>query len=83
MAISTVNISFQKKLLEQIDKLATNEARTRSELIREAVRMYIERKKEWEDLFQTGERIGSILEIQEKDVLREIRAHKKSNPKAK
>jgi hypothetical protein len=40
MAVSTVNISFQTDLLKQIDNIAQNEARTRSELIREAARLY-------------------------------------------
>ncbi|GHU51314.1 hypothetical protein FACS1894200_11360 [Spirochaetia bacterium] len=31
--------------MSQIDELANEEARTRSELIREAVRMYIEKKE--------------------------------------
>jgi metal-responsive CopG/Arc/MetJ family transcriptional regulator len=39
MPVSTVNISFQKDFLIQIDEVASNEARTRSELIREAVRI--------------------------------------------
>jgi metal-responsive CopG/Arc/MetJ family transcriptional regulator len=45
MAVSTVNISFQEDLLDQIDEMAKTEARTRSELIREAARIYFERKK--------------------------------------
>jgi metal-responsive CopG/Arc/MetJ family transcriptional regulator len=32
MAVATVNISFQEDLLDQIDEIAQNEARTRSEL---------------------------------------------------
>jgi metal-responsive CopG/Arc/MetJ family transcriptional regulator len=51
MAVSTVNISFQKTLLDQIDQTANDEARTRSELIRKAVKMYIERKQEWQGIF--------------------------------
>jgi hypothetical protein len=35
MAVSTVNISFQEDLLEQIDRIAQNEARTRPELLPE------------------------------------------------
>ena len=37
----TVNISFRKDLLESIDAAAKRESRTRSELIREAARNYI------------------------------------------
>jgi len=40
----TVNLSFKKDLLEKIDKVAKLESRTRSELIREAARQYIESK---------------------------------------
>lgn len=38
----TVNISFRKDLLESIDSAAKRECRTRSELIREAARSYID-----------------------------------------
>lgn len=40
----TVNISFEKALLKEIDKIAKREHRSRSELIREAARAYIEKK---------------------------------------
>jgi metal-responsive CopG/Arc/MetJ family transcriptional regulator len=78
MPIATVNISFQRDLLAQIDEIAGDEARTRSELIREAVRMYIERKKEWERLFKIGEAIGATLDISEEDVMGEIKAYRKT-----
>jgi metal-responsive CopG/Arc/MetJ family transcriptional regulator len=48
---STVNISFSKRLLEDIDAVASDEARTRSELLREAARLYIERKRRWKGIF--------------------------------
>jgi len=78
MSVSTVNISFQEDFLLQIDKVATDESRTRSELIREAVRLYIDRKKEFERIFKIGEQIGSTLEISEEDVMEEIKAHRRA-----
>ena len=81
MAVSTVNISFQKQLLSQIDELANEEARTRSELIREAVRMYIEKKREWQHIFNYGKSIGSMLNITENDVMKEIKEYRKSKNK--
>ncbi len=48
---ATVNVSFSKKLLRDIDQVASEEARTRSELLREATRMYIERKRRWKGIF--------------------------------
>jgi len=77
MAVSTVNISFQEDLLGQIDKIAQNEARTRSELIREAARMYIERKKKWESIFAYGESLSSKYKFTEDDVNKEIQKYRK------
>jgi metal-responsive CopG/Arc/MetJ family transcriptional regulator len=76
MAVSTVNISFQEDLLEQIDRIAQNEARTRSELIREAARIYIERKKKWESIFSYGESLSSKYKFTEDDVNDEIKKYR-------
>lgn len=77
MKTATVNISFQKDLLEQIDDVAKEESRSRSELIREAARLYIERKKKWKDIFAYGQsqRIDRNLAVE--DVEDEIRAYRK------
>jgi metal-responsive CopG/Arc/MetJ family transcriptional regulator len=76
MAVSTVNISFQEDLLEQIDRIARNEARTRSELIREAARIYIERKKKWESIFSYGESLSLKYKFTENDVNAEIKKYR-------
>ncbi len=47
----TVNIALPKALLKSMDEVAKNESRSRSELLREAARMYIERKRRWEGIF--------------------------------
>jgi metal-responsive CopG/Arc/MetJ family transcriptional regulator len=61
MAVSTVNISFLEDLLEQIDTIAQNEARTRSELIREAARIYIEQKEMGKVYLQNINSLKTIL----------------------
>lgn len=43
--MSRVLISMPEKFLGEIDKVADNENRSRSELIREALRTYIHRSK--------------------------------------
>ena len=73
MKTSTVNISFQKDLLDSIDKIAREESRSRSELIREAARTYIDRKKKWKDIFAFGDRQVKKLGLIEKDIQDEIR----------
>ena len=81
MAIATVNISFNTEILRQIDELAKNEARTRSELIREAARVYIERKKKWESIFAYGESLSSKYGFTEEDVNTEIKKYRKEMKK--
>jgi len=83
MAVATVNISFQEDLLGQIDQIAQNEARTRSELIREAARIYIERKKKWESIFAYGKSLSSKYKFTEEDVNKEIQKHRKEKNRKK
>ena len=78
MKTGTVNISFQEGLLRQIDQTAREESRSRSELIREAARMYIERKKRWKDIFLFGEKQARRLCLNESDVRSEIGAYRES-----
>ena len=78
MKTGTVNISFQEGLLQQIDETAREESRSRSELIREAARMYIERKKRWKDIFVFGEKQVRRLRLSERDVESEIGAYRRS-----
>jgi metal-responsive CopG/Arc/MetJ family transcriptional regulator len=66
MAASTVNISFQENLLGQIGRIAQNEDVTQSELIREAARIYVERKKKCE-------RLSSKCKFTEDEVNNEIK----------
>jgi len=81
MSVSTVNISFQDDFLVQIDQVANNESRSRSELVREAVRLYIDRKREFDNLFKLGKQIGATLDISEEDVMPEIKKYRKSKHK--
>lgn len=79
MNTSTVNISFNKNLLKQIDKIAKEESRTRSELIREAARLYIERKSKWLDIFDYAKNQVSTKNLDENDVISEIKKYRKES----
>lgn len=78
MAINTVNISFDKNLLKEIDKIAKSEYRSRSELIREAARLYIERKEKWKNIFESFDKITENQNLTEADVLNEIKEYRKT-----
>ncbi|MDR1864455.1 MAG: ribbon-helix-helix domain-containing protein [Bacteroidales bacterium] len=73
----TVHITFQDDLPEQIDQVARAEARSRSELIRNAARIYIERQQTWQNIFRCGETIASKNKFDEADVMAEIKQHRR------
>jgi len=79
MPISTVNISFPKEFLEEIDKFADAESRTRSELIREATRMYLTQRKRWDAIFAFGTKQVAKLGLREEDIAAEIRSYRARN----
>jgi len=77
LMMSTVNISFNAKLLKDIDKVAQEEARSRSELIREAARSYIERKRRWARIFKETSLAGRRRGITSDTIEREIAAYRR------
>jgi len=72
MAVATVNISFQTDLLRKIDAEAKRESRSRSELLREAARIYVERQRRWEAVFDLGDATTRKRGLTESDVSEEI-----------
>jgi CopG family transcriptional regulator/antitoxin EndoAI len=75
--MSTVNISFNPKLLKEIDRIAQEESRSRSELLREAARSYIERKRRWARIFEAGTQIGRNKGITPEIINQEIAAYRR------
>ena len=73
MSTIPFHISFQNSLLNEIDKTAKKEHRSRSELLREAARLYIQRQQQWEDLFQLGNLVKE-KKLTIRDVDEEIKA---------
>lgn len=73
-ATSTVNISFRRDLLEQIDEVARTESRSRSELLREAARMYIQRKRRMDAVIESVRETVRQRGITEEDVAAEVAA---------
>ena len=78
MSTSTINISFQKQLLVEIDAMARTESRSRSELLREAARDYIRRKQRWSEIFKMGKNIAANSDVVPEDVDKEIKAYRKT-----
>ncbi len=70
----TVNISFQDTLLKEIDAEAKRESRSRSELLREASRLYIQRQLRWKNVFELGDAVRKKSGLSAADVESEISA---------
>jgi len=77
----TVNVSFVDSLLDNIDQEARRQSRSRSELIREAARLYLRRQRRWDDLFRLGDRQAAKLRLTEEDVGREVAQVRKRKQK--
>ena len=82
MQTRTFNVSFPDALLAKIDSVARKEYRNRSELIREAVRSYIQDKEDWAQLYKTGGMVKKRMNLSdEKEInalVREYRHGKKA-----
>jgi len=74
----TFNLSFQNALINEVDALAKRESRSRSELLREAARLYIQRQKRWESLFTLGDSVVRESGLSLDDVAREIKTLRKT-----
>lgn len=74
-------MSLPADLLEKIDTTAKREYRSRSELIREALRKYVQNIEEWDELMAYGRRQarrrGITTEAQVNKLVREYRHGKK------
>lgn len=56
MQTQTLNIALPKELVNKVDEQAKKEYKNRSELIREALRRYLEDKSDWQQIFAAGEK---------------------------
>ncbi len=71
MQTQTFNIALPVDLVTRMDLVAKDEYRNRSEFIREAVRVYIDRTDRWERIFKAGRQVAKKMGIKsEADVNR-------------
>lgn len=72
MNTQTFNISLPRELVKRVDELAKKEYRNRSELIREALRVYLADKKDWYDLLDYGKKVGRKMGIKSEEDVNKI-----------
>ena len=72
MNTQTLNISLPREMVKKVDELAKKEYRNRSELIRQALRRYLEDRYEWENLLSYGKKIGKKMGIKSEKQVNDI-----------
>jgi metal-responsive CopG/Arc/MetJ family transcriptional regulator len=72
MNTQTLNIALPEELVKKVDDLAKKEFRNRSELIREALRSYIERKSAWDQIYSLGEKAAKKMGITSEEEINKI-----------
>ena len=79
MATAMIQIPFQEELLQQIDRFVERKlVSSREDLICTATEMYIQRKRNWQNLFAYGEWVALDNNLSEEDVMNEIKANRHS-----
>jgi metal-responsive CopG/Arc/MetJ family transcriptional regulator len=78
MTLATINLTIDDNFLEQIDAIAMDESRSRTDLICNSVKMYIDHKKRLQKLFAYGKRVASENNFTEKEVMEEIKQYRKN-----
>ena len=72
----TITVSLPPEMADKIGELMKEEGRTRSELLREALRRYVE-EQEWKKIYRYGEMKAREKGITEDQVESIIDAHRK------
>ena len=74
MPVSIVKVPFQADLLQQIDCFVDGKVYSREDIIIEATKMYITRKRNWQNIFSLGDRLAIENNLSEVDLMNEIKA---------
>ena len=74
----TVTISLPPRLAREVDRVARNERRSRSELLREAFRQYVARLDRWERIFEAGTEAARRARVTEADVVRAVEERRRA-----
>jgi predicted transcriptional regulator len=78
MSVATINLTFDDDLVKQMDLIADTASITRTQLIYNSVKMYINDRQRLQDLYVYGESIAEKNNITEEDVFEEIKKYRKN-----
>lgn len=72
MATKTLNIALDETLLRDIDKAVKKDLGSRSEYFRRLALDDLQRRREWKNLFDTGNRLGRKMGIKSEAQVQQI-----------
>ena len=72
MQTQTLNIALPIELVKKVDERAKKDYKNRSELIREALRVYLQDMAEWEEIFDYGEKAMREMGIKNEEEVNKI-----------
>jgi metal-responsive CopG/Arc/MetJ family transcriptional regulator len=78
MAVATINLAFDDDLVKQIDLIADTASITRTQLIYNSVKMYINDKQRLQELYDYGKSLAVKNNFTEEDVFEEIKKYRKN-----
>ena len=78
MAVATINLTLENDFLEKIDLIARNESQTRTDIIYNSIKIYINQKQKLQELYTYGESVARKNAFTEEDVFKEIKNYRNS-----
>jgi predicted transcriptional regulator len=78
MAVATINLAFDDDLVRQMDLIADTASITRTQLIYNSVRTYINDRQRLQELYAYGESIAAKNNFTEENVFEEIKEYRKN-----
>ena len=84
MATKTLNIALDETLIKEIDKAVRKDMASRSEYFRRLALKDLERRRDWKELFDAGNKLGKEMGITSEEQVSDMIADYKreKQPKA-
>ena len=76
MEAATINLTLDNDFLEKIDSIAKNDSQTRTDIIYNSIKIYINKKQRLQELYAYGERVAADNNFTEDDILEEIKSYR-------
>jgi len=76
MAVATINMTFDDELVKQMDIIANTASITRTQLIYNSVKMYVNDRQKLMELYAYGENLAKNNNFTEDDIFDEIKKYR-------